>query len=108
LLGSENVVCNSNSGTQLKAAREENLKRKWNNIWDERGENRVEDKLRIEEGREIQGIIRQRRQEEEKSDLDNEEGIAGEKNRRDISFLHVDRVVPYFSIFRIIHEMACF
>lgn len=44
LLGAENVVCNSNAGTQLRAVREENLKRKWNNIWDERGDNRIEDK----------------------------------------------------------------
>jgi hypothetical protein len=48
LLGFENVVCNSNSGTQLRAVREEDLKRKWNNIWDERRENRIEGKLRLE------------------------------------------------------------
>jgi hypothetical protein len=73
------VVCNSNSGTQLRAVREENFKRKLNNIWDERGENRVEDKLRIERGREIKGILRQRRQEEKKRDFDKEKGILGEK-----------------------------
>jgi hypothetical protein len=58
------VVCNSNSGTQLRALREENLKRKWYKMWDERGENRIEDKLRIEQGREIKGLLIQRRQEE--------------------------------------------
>ena len=99
--------CNSNSGTQLRVVREENLKSKWNNIWDERGENRIEDKLRIEQGREIKGILRQRRQEERKRDLDREGGAGGEKNRREISFLDVDRVISYFSIFRIIQETAC-
>jgi hypothetical protein len=38
-------------------------------------------------GREIKGILRQRRQEEKKGDLDKEEGNEGEKIRRDISFL---------------------
>lgn len=97
------MVCNSNSGTQLRAVREENLKRKWNNIWDERGENRVEDKLRTEQGREIKGILRQRRQEEKKRDLGKEKGIGGRKIRRDLSFLEVDRVLSCFSIYRIIH-----
>lgn len=76
------MVCNSNSGTQLSAVREENLQRKWNNIWDEIGENRVEDKLIIEQGREIKGILRQRRQEEKKSDFHKEKGIGEKKSTR--------------------------
>ena len=80
LLGAEIVVCNSNSGTQLRAVREENLKRKWNNLWDERGDNRIEDELRIGQGREIKEILRQREQEENVSNVDKEEGIGEEEN----------------------------
>jgi hypothetical protein len=57
------------------------LKRKWNGIWGERGENRIEDKRRIEQGREIKGICRQMRQEEKGRDLEEEEGNGGRKNR---------------------------